>query len=67
MPIRSSAFTLECGRCKWSHTFSPRSDVLVVGLDIQTNCPRCGAKELIRRKPTLWEGFSIRLKEIVDC
>jgi hypothetical protein len=65
MPIRPSPFTLECGKCKWSHTFSPRSDVLIMGLDIRTHCPRCGAKELVRRKPNIWEGLSSRFKEIV--
>ncbi|MGF6644279.1 DNA-directed RNA polymerase subunit RPC12/RpoP [Paraburkholderia sp. GAS82] len=45
--------------------FFPRSDVLIPGLDIRTHCPRCGAKELVRRKPTFWESFSSRFKEIV--
>jgi hypothetical protein len=66
MPITPSPFTLECVKCAWSHTFAPRSDVLIPGLDMKSHCPRCGARELRRREATLVEQLSRKLKDVIS-
>ncbi|RXN86729.1 hypothetical protein C7R54_17540 [Achromobacter aloeverae] len=66
MPIRPRPFTLACRLCNWSHTFAPRSDAFVVGLDTETHCPRCGAAELRMRQPSLINLLSSKLKTLIS-
>lgn len=62
MPIRPATFTLKCSECGWKHTFAPRSDVLLLNIDIRSHCARCDAPTLAQTSPSLIERLAIRFK-----
>jgi len=43
MPIPPQPMTYHCPSCGWKRTVTPRSDCLVLGKDIFSDCPRCHA------------------------
>jgi hypothetical protein len=42
MAVRPSPLTYRCPGCHWSRTVTPRSDVLIPGIDHLRACPDCG-------------------------
>lgn len=61
MAVRPHPFTIVCAHCRWSRTFHPPSDALRHGIDIVSDCPRCGSVDLERRQPTLIEAVPLAL------
>ncbi len=65
MPIPSPPFTLICKYCSWKKTILPRSDVLVLGQDWFTSCPKCHTPSLERRYATHKEILKVRLEHFL--
>ena len=63
MPTHPPPFTLTCKYCSWGKTILPRSDVLVLGQDWFTSCPKCRAPSLERRHATQKETLKARLEQ----
>lgn len=63
MPTPPHPFTLTCKYCSWGKTILPRSDVLVLGQDWFTSCPKCRAPSLERRHATQKETLKARLEQ----
>lgn len=52
MPIQPKPFRIYCKQCKWSTAVRPISDVLTEA-EHPTDCPKCGNKELMIKRPSL--------------
>lgn len=44
IPIKP--FTQKCAYCNWKKRFSPKNDHLIISVDIVSECPKCGSKDL---------------------
>lgn len=44
--IKPPACNYKCPSCKWEKIVVPKSDTLILGLDVFESCPKCGNSNL---------------------
>lgn len=63
MPVKPTPRSYSCPSCSWSTVFAPRSDALII--PPPSECPRCGAQDLIVKPATQVDLIADRLLSIV--
>ena len=44
--IKPPACNYKCPSCKWEKIVAPKSDALILGVDVFESCPKCGNIDL---------------------
>lgn len=44
--IKPPACSYQCPSCKWKKFVAPKSDALMLGVDVFESCPKCGNTNL---------------------
>ena len=55
--IKPSPYEIRCSDCGWSKTFSPKSDVLILGKDYIESCPKCSSAKISIHKAGVFKGL----------
>jgi len=63
MMIKPAPYKVSCINCRWSRSFAPKSDVLVVD-ECPEYCPKCKSVEITYTTLNFMESVLVALKQI---